>query len=142
MIRGTAMVGWPGLEFSEIEYWLRPANNSGDKLQDDDPAWVSAAWRHCRLDPPPVDLAAELPPGVEPARIWGFGPDNRPKQWPMRFSVAPWTVTLEGLKPGSYELRARTVDRNGFAQPEPRPYAQRSGLNGVQCKRFRITDRS
>jgi DMSO/TMAO reductase YedYZ molybdopterin-dependent catalytic subunit len=137
-IRGTAMVGWPGLE--RVEYWLRPATASKDAIRDDDPAWAIAEWLPCRLDPAPVDLSAELPPGMNPARIWGFGPDGRPKEWPMRFSIAPWSATLEGLKPGSYEFRARTVDRNGFAQPEPRPFAQRSGVNGIQCKRLRITE--
>ena len=136
MIRGTAMVGWPGLD--RVEYWLRPAT-AGEVLRDDDPAWADAEWRPCRLDPPPGDLASELPPGVDPARVWGFGPDGKPKAWPMRFSVAPWSVSLDGLKPGNYEFRARTVDQNGFAQPEPRPFAQRSGLNGVQYKRLQIT---
>ena len=56
----------------------------------------------------------------------------------MRFSIAPWSVSLEGLKPGDYEFRARTVDRNGFAQPEPRPFEQRSGVNGVQRKPLHI----
>jgi len=37
------------------------------------------------------------------------------------------------VKPGRYEMRVRSVDANGFAQPEPRPN-QRSGRNRVQCK--------
>jgi DMSO/TMAO reductase YedYZ molybdopterin-dependent catalytic subunit len=137
VIRGTAMVGWPGLD--RVEYWLRPVPGFDEVIGDDDPAWTRAEWLPCRLDPAPSDLADGLPPGTNPARIWGFGPDGMPKEWPMRFSIAPWSVVLEGLKPGSYEFRARTVDRNGFAQPEPRPFAQRSGMNAVQCKRFRIT---
>ena len=44
-------------------------------------------------------------------------------------------ATLNDLKPGGYEFRVRTVDRNDFAQPEPRPY-QKSGKNAVQCKQF------
>ena len=138
VIRGTAMVGWPGLD--RVEYWLRPVSGPApkEKLADDDPAWATATWRKCALDPPPADLSAELPPGVKPERVWGFGPDGRPKEWPMRFSVAPWSVRLEGLKSGTYEFRARTVDRNGFAQPEPRPSGQRSGLNGIQVKRLQI----
>jgi DMSO/TMAO reductase YedYZ molybdopterin-dependent catalytic subunit len=140
VIRGTAMVGWPGLE--RVEYWLRPVPDSSVELRDDDPAWENAHWRACALDPPPADLASELPPGIDPARIWGFGSDGRPKEWPMRFSLAPWSVTLRNLAPGRYELRARTLDRNGFAQPEPRPFAQRSGLNRIQVKRLRIGDRA
>ena len=102
LIRGTAMVGWPGLE--RIEYWLRPVIRPVGELHEDDPAWMTAEWRPCDLVPPPADLAAELPPGVNLARIWGFGPDGRPKGWPMRFSVALWSVSLKGLMPGDYEF--------------------------------------
>lgn len=140
VITGTAMVGRPGLE--RVEYWLRPAPEASADLKADDPAWSTAPWQPCALDPPPADLAAELPPGVAPARIWGFGLDGRPKVWPMRYSIAPWSATLEGLKPGRYEFRARTVDRNGFAQPEPRSFAQRSGVNRIQCKTIRITEKA
>ena len=138
VIRGTAMVGWPGLE--RVEYWLRPA--AGGEIKDGDPAWAKAVWHPCVLDPPPADFAAELPPGVDLSRIWGFGPGGRPKEWPMRFSVAPWSASIERLDPGRYEFRARTVDRNGFAQPEPRPFAQRSGLNGIQVKKIRISEKA
>lgn len=137
VIRGTAMVGWPGLE--RVEYWLRRATGASDDLRDNDPAWQTAEWRPCVIDPPPADWGGELPPDVRPGQIWGFGPNGRPKEWPMRFSVAPWSVSLKGLKPETYEFRVRTVDRNGFAQPEPRPFPQRSGLNGIQCKRITIT---
>jgi hypothetical protein len=75
---------------------------------------------------------------VNLARISGFGADGKPKEWPTRFSVARWSVVLADLAPGHYQLRARTVDRNGFAQPEPRPFVQRAGVNGIQCKRLHI----
>jgi hypothetical protein len=140
LIRGTAMVGWPGLE--RIEYWLRPVMRLVGELHEDDQAWATAEWRPCDLVPPPADLAAELPAGVNLARIWGFGLDGRPKGWPMRFSVAQWSVSLKGLKPGDYEFRARTIDANGFAQPEPRQFSQASGKNGVQCKPLRITGKA
>jgi DMSO/TMAO reductase YedYZ molybdopterin-dependent catalytic subunit len=132
-IRGTAMVGWPGLE--RVEYWLRPEAGTHGRLDDDDPAWKSAEWHPCTLDPPPDDWGGGLPDGVLPGQVWGFGPDGRPKEWPMRYSIAPWSATLDGLKPGGYEFRVRTVDRNGFAQPEPRPY-QKSGRNAIGCKQF------
>ncbi len=44
---------------------------------------------------------------------------------------------LRGLKPGKYEVRARAVDLNGFAQPEPRPI-QKTGKNGIQVRQFEI----
>ncbi len=34
--------------------------------------------------------------------------------------------------------RARAVDRNGFAQPEPRPYPK-SGLNAIPCRTIEVT---
>jgi hypothetical protein len=51
----------------------------------------------------------------------------------MRFSLALWTATLKDVAPGAYEFRVRTVDLNGYAQPEPRPY-QKSGMNAIQYK--------
>ena len=44
------------------------------------------------------------------------------------------------MVPGSYEIRARTVDLNGFTQPEPRPY-QKSGMNLVPCQNLTVTMR-
>ena len=133
VIRGTAMVGWPGLE--RVEYWLRPEAGTHGQIADGDPAWASAEWRPCAIDPPPDDWGAALPDGARPDQIWGFGPDGKPREWPMRYSVAPWSATLDGLKPGGYEFRARTRDRNGFAQPAPRP-DPKSGRNAIACKQF------
>jgi DMSO/TMAO reductase YedYZ molybdopterin-dependent catalytic subunit len=138
VICGTAMVGWPGLE--RVEYWLRGESGTHGVLADDDPAWQAARWRPCTIEPPPSDWGGGLPDDVKPSEVWGFGPDGKPREWPMRFSVALWSVKLEGLKPGGYEFRVRTVDKNGFAQPEPRPFAQRSGLNGIQCKQFIVLE--
>lgn len=56
----------------------------------------------------------------------------------MRYSWALWSVTLNNLQPGAYEFRVRTVDLNGFAQPEPRPYLK-SGRNEVPYKGITVT---
>src|SRR5579884_1623206 len=120
VVRGTAVVGWSGLR--GVEYWLRPDAGTHGRLADDDPAWKDARWQPCRLDPPPADWTAALPEGVRPQDVWGFDRDTgRPKEWPLRFSVVGWSATLRGLAPGGYEFRARSVDLNGYAQPEPRP---------------------
>ncbi len=135
VIEGTAMAGWSGLK--RVEYWLRPG--SGEKLAEDDPAWKSATWRDCELMPPPDDWGAILPAGTAPRDVWGFDPKTgQPRDWPLPFSTVPFTAELEGLRPGSYEFRARAVDRNGFAQPEPRSY-QKSGMNLVPCQTFVVT---
>jgi hypothetical protein len=56
----------------------------------------------------------------------------------MRYSLVGWSVTLKGLAAGAYEFRVRTVDRNGFAQPEPRPYPK-SGRNEIPYKPLVVT---
>lgn len=136
VVRGTAMVGWPGLE--RVEYWLRADASTGGKLAEDDPAWATAEWHPGVIDPPPKDWGGGLPDGVLPKDVWEFTAAGQPKEWPLTYSVAHWTVTLKNLTPGKYELRVRTVDKNGFAQPEPRP-GQRSGKNLLQCKLFSVT---
>jgi DMSO/TMAO reductase YedYZ molybdopterin-dependent catalytic subunit len=130
ILRGTAMVGWPGLE--RVEYWIRPATGEPPQLADDAPAWRTARWQPCRLEPPPTEWLG-LPEGVLPENVHGFGRDGRPREWPIRFTYAMWTLTLTGLAEGRHEVRVRTIDKNGYAQPEPRT-GQRSGQNRIQCK--------
>jgi DMSO/TMAO reductase YedYZ molybdopterin-dependent catalytic subunit len=135
VIRGTAMVGWPGLK--RVEYWLRPDAGTHGKLADDDPAWQTAKWLPCAIEPPPTDWGGGLPDGVLPKDVWGFDERGKPREWPLRYSIALWSVTLESLKPGGYEFRVRTVDQNGVAQPEPRPYP-RSGRNAIPVKQILV----
>jgi DMSO/TMAO reductase YedYZ molybdopterin-dependent catalytic subunit len=137
VIRGTAVVGWSGLR--GVEYWVRPDAGTHGRLADDDPAWRTARWQPCTLDPPPADWAGALPEGVRPQEVWGFDRETgKPKEWPLRFSVIGWSATLKGLAAGGYEFRARAVDLNGFAQPEPRP-APKSGRNEVPYRPIVVT---
>ena len=70
--------------------------------------------------------------------VLGFDPKTgRPATWPLRYGMVGWWTTLKGLAPGRYEVRARAVDLNGFAQPEPRPI-QKSGMNPVEVRRFEV----
>lgn len=127
---GTVMVGLPG--FRRVEYWVRPDNGTHGRIDDNDPAWGTARWQPCTILPPPKDWGGTLPEGVLPRDVWGFDPKTgQPREWPMRYSWGLWTVTTDKLAAGSYEFRVRTVDANGFAQPEPRPYAK-SGRNDIQ----------
>ncbi len=134
-IRGTAMVGWSGLK--RVEFWLRPETGKHGTLDDDDPAWQKAKWEPCAIDPAPTNWGGSLPEGVMPKDVWGFTAEGKPKEWPMRFSVAPWHVTLKDLKAGAYEFRVRTIDLNDFAQPEPRPYPK-SGRNEIQYRAIMV----
>jgi DMSO/TMAO reductase YedYZ molybdopterin-dependent catalytic subunit len=137
IIRGNAVVGWPGLQ--RVEYWLRPEAGNHGSLPADDPAWEAAKWEPCQIDPAPTQWGGNLPKDVLPADVWGFNPTTgQPRDWPLRFSLAHWTVTLKDLKAGAYEFRVRTVDRNGYAQPEPRLNPQ-TGRNEVQYRTILVT---
>ena len=138
VLRGVALVGWSGLK--RVEYWLRPDTGKHGVLADEDPAWNAAEWKPCQIDPPPENWGGNLPEGVMPKDVWGFdAATGKPKDWPLRFSLAPWTASLPKLPAGAYEFRARTVDLNGFPQPEPRTY-QKSGLNRIQGKTLVVMD--
>jgi hypothetical protein len=55
----------------------------------------------------------------------------------MRYTVAHWTIRLAGRPAGQYELRCRTIDANGLAQPMPRPFAK-SGRAEIEVARLTI----
>ena len=78
-----------------------------------------------------------LPPGTHPSELHGFGADGTPRRWTLPMSYVGWTATVVGLGPGCYELRARSVDEGGNAQPEPRPI-QKNGRNSIGCRRITV----
>jgi DMSO/TMAO reductase YedYZ molybdopterin-dependent catalytic subunit len=134
VVTGTVMVGLSGLR--RVEYWLR--TNADQPLRADDPVWKAAKWLPCVIEPAPKTWGGTLPNGVLPGGVWGFDPKTgQPREWPMRYSWGLWSVTLRDLPAGTYELRARAVDLNDFAQPEPRPYPK-SGRNEIQTRRFTV----
>ena len=53
------------------------------------------------------------------------------EEWPLRFTFAHWRAALPPLQAGTYELRCRSVDLNGIAQPMPRPFPK-SGRAEIQ----------
>ncbi|MBV9133398.1 MAG: molybdopterin-dependent oxidoreductase [Chloroflexi bacterium] len=96
-IRGIAQVGISGL--SKVQYSVRHRGEDGGDWHDGP-----------EILGPPDDLAH-----------WGvMGADA----WPPRWTVVHWQHQLDGLPAGEYELRCRTIDRNGIAQPMPRPFAK------------------
>lgn len=124
-ISGLAMSGLSGLK--RVEYSL----TSDEKKEE--------TWQACELHEPPVDWSAVLPEGISPKQILGFDPQTgQPRQWPLRYSMVSWSAKLVDLQPGKYELRARAIDLNDFAQPEPRPI-QKTGRNSIEVKEFEVT---
>lgn len=135
VVRGVVMCGPSGMR--RVEWWVRRVEADSPALADDAPELLRAPWAECPLDPQP-DWTRVFPDGVRPQDVLGFErTTGRPREWPLRYSVAPFTATVGRLAPGRYEFRARAVDLNGFAQPEPRPL-QKTGKNGIQIRRFEV----
>lgn len=125
-ITGLAQVGMSGL--SKVQYWLHP---KGTEWPKDDPHFAKAPWRDADLLPAPTTWKT-LPDGRLPVPVLGFDSmTNRPLMWPMRNTLAHWAALLTDVAAGEYELRCRTIDANGVAQPMPRPFPK-SGRNSIQ----------
>lgn len=131
-IGGLVISGLSGLK--HVEYSLiRQKSKSDEPAQDEEEQWIE-----CRLEEPPADWSAVLPAGVSSRQLLGFdSTSGRPATWPLRYSMVSWSATLKGLAPGKYSVRARAVDLNGFAQPEPRPN-QKTGMNALEAREFEV----
>jgi len=134
VVTGQVISGLSGLD--RVETFLRAGIRPGaGRLQDSE--LLAADWRPCQIQPPP-DWEFALPDGVSTRELLGFDRQTgQPLSWPLRYGMAAWSATLRDLKPGRYELYARAVDRNRFAQPEPRP-ARKAGKNEIQLRRFNV----
>jgi hypothetical protein len=136
VVHGRVISGRSGL--NRVETFLRPIEEGTRRLQDAAPEFEKAKWRPCDLAPQP-DWKTALPADTDSRELLGFdSKTGTPLTWPTRYGMASWTATLKDLKPGKYELYARSVDLNGFAQPEPRSI-QKSGKNAIQLHRFKVT---
>ena len=132
LFRGLVISGLSGLQ--RVEYCLTggPAAASAGTGKDTD------IWNPCRLEEPPRDWRKVLPAGVSTRRILGFdAKTGKPSSWPLPYSMISWSAALNRLPPGKYSIRARAVDQNGFAQPEPRPN-QKSGMNALEVREFEV----
>jgi DMSO/TMAO reductase YedYZ molybdopterin-dependent catalytic subunit len=125
-ITGIAQVGISGL--AKVQYWVQPKDGP---LPADDPYLATAVWQDAEILPPPSRWN-NLPDGRLPEVPLQFDPTTgQPRQWPLRYTVAHWAVLAPGLAEGKYDVRCRTIDAAGQAQPLPRPFAK-SGRNSIQ----------
>jgi len=130
-VTGLAQVGTSGL--AKVEVWLAP---QGENWPEDDPYFSKAPWREATILPPPDDWGGGLPEGKLPPGVSRIdAATGKPRAWPLRNTIAHWAVLLEGIAPGKYELRCRTIDARGFAQPMPRPFAK-GGRNAIQVAKL------
>jgi len=122
-ISGIAQAGVSGL--ARVEYWARPAVTE-ETDADGDPYCLTGDWRAAEIAERPADLGAfELTSEVQAT------------EWPLRYTFVHWQARLSGLAAGEYELRCRSIDRNGVAQPMPRPFPK-SGRADIQVVRFKV----
>jgi hypothetical protein len=147
-ISGLAQVGVSGL--AGVQYWLEPAPAGAEPPQDrrfhgrmyrhelrveDGVMYVpenAGDWRDATILTPPARWGAMLPEGRLPETPLFFDPaTGMPRQWPLRYTIAYWSAVAEGVSPGRYALRCRSIDNNGAAQPMPRPFAK-SGRAEIQ----------
>lgn len=136
LFSGIAISGLSGIE--RVEYSLNRVEPTPQSKSDDDSTAEQGAWRPCELAAPPRDWTKVLPNGVSPAEILGFDRQTgQPASWPLRYSMLTWSVMLPPLAAGQYEFRARAVDKNGFAQPEPRTLLK-TGRNDVETREFEV----
>jgi hypothetical protein len=124
-ITGAAQVGVGGV--AKVQIWVHPQNAP---LPADDPYFTTAPWQDVEILPLPEKWAGNVDTnGLSEVQ---FDPaTRRPRNWPLRSTIALWATVLRDVKPGAYDLRCRTVDLAGNAQPMPRPFAK-SGRNGIQ----------
>ena len=131
-ITGMAQVGASGLD--KVQFCIHEADKpvpEGDVYRDQED------WRDAFVLPPPEYWGSDLPGGRLPEVIQADPGTNRLSGWPLKNTIVHWAAVLTIEKPGEYELRCRTVDANGIAQPMPRPFG-RSGINRVEVVRLTV----
>ena len=132
IITGLVMAGLSGVK--RVEYCLQRDDSKPGEPKVEAPE----QWNEAQLEEPPADWSSVLPVGVASRQVLGFDSNTgKPAKWPLRYSMISWTATLKGLAPGKYALRARAVDLNGFAQPEPRA-SQKAGRNALELREFQV----
>jgi DMSO/TMAO reductase YedYZ molybdopterin-dependent catalytic subunit len=122
-VTGMAQIGTSGLK--KVQYCIQPQK---DSWPPEDPRWAQADWRDAVILPPPSDWGGGLPGGKLPPTAQTDPATGKPREWPLRHTIAHWAVLLSGLPAGSYDLCCRTIDSNGIAQPLPRTLP-RTGYN-------------
>ena len=128
-ITGLAQVGMSGL--SKVQYWLVPHEIGEATISRGDPYFAKAQWKDADILPPPEHWGGNLPEDKLPPIPRQFDAAGKPLRWPLPNTIVHWAALLKAPRPGKYDLRCRTIDDNGIAQPMPRPFLK-SGHNAIQ----------
>ncbi|MFC1734720.1 molybdopterin-dependent oxidoreductase [Candidatus Hydrogenedentota bacterium] len=125
-VTGIAQIGMSGLE--KVQYLLLPKEAP---KPSDDPYYIQSDWKDAEILSPPKDWGGGLAGGkITDTPIQFDQKTGKPSDWPIRYTIAHWAVAIPGIKAGKYDLRCRTIDANGVAQPMPRPF-NKSGNNKI-----------
>ncbi|MFN0198422.1 MAG: molybdopterin-dependent oxidoreductase [Planctomycetaceae bacterium] len=126
-VTGYSQVGISGL--TKVQTLVLPKDQTWPA---DDPYFTKAEWTDAHILPAPDTWGGGLPDNQLPPNLHGFdAATGKPKNWPMRLTLAHWATVLPGLAAGAYQLRSRSIDEKGHAQPMPRPFAK-SGRNAIE----------
>jgi len=128
-VTGVAQVGMSGL--SRVQYCLLPKDTPAAA---DDPWFTRADWKDAEILGAPENWGGGLPDGRLGPVPRQVDADGRPYRWPIPYTIVHWATLMTVEEPGQYDLRCRTIDSNGHAQPMPRPFPK-SGNNSIQKKR-------
>jgi DMSO/TMAO reductase YedYZ molybdopterin-dependent catalytic subunit len=136
-ITGVAQVGMSGL--SKVQYWLCPQD---ELLPENDPYFSKSQWKDADILPPPDLWGGGLPDDRLPPIPRQFDTTTgKPHRWPILNTIVHWAALLRVPRPGKYDLRCRTIDANGIAQPMPRPFLK-SGHNAIQKVQVVVEERA
>jgi len=129
---GLAQVGISGL--NKVQYWIHPAEQP---LPEDDSYLTRGEWRDAIILPPPVKWGSDFPDGKLPALLQMDANTGQPITWPISNTIVHWAALTKVNTPGEFDLRCRTIDANGIAQPLPRPFGL-SGINRIETTRLTV----
>jgi len=129
-ITGLAQVGISGL--NKVQYLVHPGGNPVSEEVTDSSI---GEWHDAIILPPPAKWGSDLPEGKLPD-VMQIDPKNgQPFTWPMSYTIVHWAALITVISPGEIELKCRTIDANGIAQPMPRPFG-RSGTNMIEVAKI------
>lgn len=131
-VTGIAQAGQSGL--AKIQYWLHDAENP---LPKGDRYFTKAPWQDAQILEPNVDWTKLLGASTGSKIPHQIDSQGKPLTWPLPNTITHWAALIASVPAGKYELRCRTIDRNGSAQPMPRPF-QKSGGNAIQMQELEV----
>jgi DMSO/TMAO reductase YedYZ molybdopterin-dependent catalytic subunit len=129
-ITGFAQVGISGL--GKVQFLILPSG----KLSDEDPYLSHSDWQDALILPPPAKWGSDLPDGKLPDILQTDPKTGNPLRWPLINTIVHWACVTRIDTAGDFEIRCRTIDSNGIAQPMPRQFG-RSGYNRIEVVKIR-----